>query len=114
MLQRTARLRLALGAFASLQLALPGLASWADARFEAAASGAKAHIESHTSATCVRIHGSDCVLCRFLSGTALASRVAAPVAIRDVGVAVAPVSFPAARTVPERGLPQSRAPPTLS
>ena len=114
MLQRTARLRLALGAFASLQLALPGLASWADARFEAAASGAKAHIELHTSATCVRIHGSDCVLCRFLSGTALASRVVAPVAIRDVVVAVAPASFPAARTVPERGLPQSRAPPTLS
>jgi len=114
MLQRTARLRLALGAFASLQLALPGLASWADARFEAAASGAKAHIESHTSATCVRIHGSDCVLCRFLSSTALASGVAAPIATREVVAAVARAGPAVARAAAARGLPQSRAPPTLS
>ena len=114
MRRRTVGLRFAWGLFAALQLGLPGLAAWADARLEAASAGAKTHIESHSSPTCVRVHGSDCVLCQYLTGPAAA---AATVALA-VGWSAAPAPLGSAslpgRIGPEAGLPQSRAPPTLS
>ena len=114
MRHRTVGLRFAWGLFAALQLGLPGLAAWADARLEAASAGAKTHIESHSSPTCVRVHGSDCVLCQYLTGPAAASATV----VLAVGWSAAPALLASAslagRIGPEAGLPQSRAPPTLS
>jgi len=114
MRRRTVGLRSAWGLFAALQLGLPGLAAWADARLEAASAGAKTHIESHSSPTCVRVHGSDCVLCQYLTGPAAASATV----VLAVGWSATPALLASAsltgRIGPEVGLPQSRAPPTLS
>src|SRR5690349_13019047 len=55
---------------AALQLLLPGAAAWADARLDAAEAHAVAHIESHTTKSCARIHPPDCALCHFLTSPA--------------------------------------------
>ncbi len=52
---------------AVLQLVLPGAAALADAQLDAAGAHAKAHIESHTTSACARIHAPDCALCQFLT-----------------------------------------------
>ena len=62
-----------LGATA-LQLLLPGAAAWADARLDAAEAHAVAHIESHTTKSCARIHPPDCALCHFLTAPGVTSR----------------------------------------
>jgi len=59
---------------AALQLAVPPLASVAEARLEAESMQrlrGSAHIESHGSAQCPRVHAaSECAVCQFLSATA--------------------------------------------
>src|SRR5256712_10378240 len=60
-----------------LQLLLPGAAAWADARLDAASAHATAHIESHTSKSCARVHALDCAICHFLSAPAVTARAAA-------------------------------------
>jgi hypothetical protein len=105
--------RVWLSLLAALQLSLPGAAAWADARLDSAAAG-PAHIESHSNATCVRIHPADCAFHRFLSAPLATGR---PIVfrIRD-GSRSAPAV--AARVIPRAalaaGLHHSRAPPTLS
>jgi len=114
MRRRAVGLRFAWGLFAALQLGLPGLAAWADARLEASASRATTHIESHSSPTCVRVHGSDCVLCQYLTGpAAAAATVAFAVGSSSTAGPLAPATYNV-RTASKAGLPQSRAPPTLS
>lgn len=52
--------------FASVQLALPPVAAWADAAGERASSTqsvAGPHVEAHTGSGCARIHPADCALC---------------------------------------------------
>ena len=99
---------------ALLQLALPGTAAWADARLDVAGAHAVAHIESHSTTSCARIHPLDCALCHFLTAPALTGRAML------VRLAVAPSlalrpADPAATAHPlARPHPQPRAPPALS
>jgi len=97
-----------------LQLLLPGAAAWADARLDAAGAHATAHIESHTSKSCARIHAPDCALCHFLTAPALTGR-ATPLRL-DVADRLAPRPVDPAGTARAlaRPHPQPRAPPTLS
>jgi hypothetical protein len=99
---------------AALQLAQPGAVAWADARLDALGAAAPAHIESHTTASCARIHPPDCALCHYLSA-ALARRGPMAPAVDATAARMPflgqPVRLPRARSRPH---PQPRAPPTLS
>jgi hypothetical protein len=115
MIRRAPASRAAWLVAAVLQLVLPGAAAWADAQLEAESrsAGAVAHVESHTTARCPRIHPLDCSLCRHLR---LEFRGAAP---PSATVEFTPPAVPAAvATVSHRlqrlaELPQQRAPPSL-
>ena len=51
----------------TVQLALPGVAAWADATLEresAARGVVTSHVESRTSDECARIHPVECALCQ--------------------------------------------------
>ena len=97
-----------------LQLLLPGAAAWADARLDAAGTHATAHIESHTSKSCARIHAPDCALCHFLTAPALRGR--AMLLRLDVAARQAPHPIDRAGTAHAlaRPHPNPRAPPALS
>src|SRR5207244_4696705 len=93
---------------------LPGAAAWADARLDTAESHAVAHIESHTTNSCVRIHAPDCALCHFLTAPVAVGRaVTLPVAGADHRLPgrIAPAGLPYRLSRPH---PQPRAPPALS
>src|SRR2546430_14453640 len=62
---RPLRIRAPLFFLTLLQLSVPGAAAWADALL-GEGWNAPAHIESHSSATCVRIHPADCAFHRVL------------------------------------------------
>jgi len=99
---------------ATLQLALPGAAAWADARLDVAESHAVAHIESHTTNSCARIHAPDCALCHFLTAPAVASQATTlPVAgkAERLWQRADPAALPLHQSRPH---PQPRAPPELS
>jgi hypothetical protein len=98
----------------ALQLVLPGGAAWADARLDALEAHAVAHIESHTTKSCARIHPPDCALCHLLTAPALTGRSM----LLRLEVAGARVAGSPERTAPPRlrtrPHPQPRAPPALS
>ncbi len=97
-----------------LQLLLPGAAAWADARLDAAGAHATAHIESHTSKSCARVHALDCAICHFLTAPAVTGRATAirlEVADRQ---ALHPADRAGAAHALARPHPQPRAPPSLS
>ena len=97
-----------------LQLLLPGAAAWADARLDAASVHATAHIESHTSKSCARIHAPDCAVCHFLTAPAVATNPSAlrpRVADSRIISRADPAGLPHPLARPH---PQPRAPPTLS
>jgi|SRR5690349_3946272 hypothetical protein len=98
----------------ALQLALPGAAALADARLDAVETHAVAHVESHTTKSCARIHPPDCALCHFLTAPALTGRVT--LVRLPVAPSLAPqAADPAATAHPlARPHPQPRAPPVLS
>jgi hypothetical protein len=107
------RTRVYLSLLAAVQLSLPGTVAWADARLDTAAAG-PAHIESHSTSACIRIHPADCAFHRFL-GAPLATGRPIVFRIRDgfrAASAVAAHHLP--RAAPSAGLHHSRAPPTLS
>jgi hypothetical protein len=114
MRRRSSAARAAWVLAAALQLLLPGAAAWADARLDAAGAHATAHIESHSSKSCARIHAPDCALCHFLSAPAVTART---VALR-LNVADTRPSLGTGSTTQPRPLarphPQPRAPPVLS
>ncbi|HXM37035.1 MAG TPA: hypothetical protein VN908_00075 [Gemmatimonadales bacterium] len=113
MQKRSPRVRTALLLLAGLQFMVPGAAAWADARLGASEAG-PAHIESHSTAVCVRIHPADCALHRFLSAPLATGR---PVVFRvqDArGTLLAPRSHAAPPAALAAGLHHSRAPPPLS
>jgi len=98
----------------ALQLLLPGAAALADARLDAAGTHATAHIESHSSKTCARIHAPDCALCHFLSAPAVTARtVALRLNVADNRPLLATGPTTQARPL-ARAHPQPRAPPVLS
>jgi len=98
----------------ALQVVLPGAAAWADARLDAAGAHATAHIESHSTGSCARVHPPDCALCHFLTAPLGPGR---PTTLRLAGTSarVAPPAEPARllRTL-ARLQPPPRAPPALS
>jgi len=99
---------------ALLQLLLPGAAAWADAQLDAAGAHAKAHVESHTTSSCARIHPPDCALCQFLGAPGLPTPPISP-QVGPARVAAAGPAEPARlRPARSRSHPQPRAPPTLS
>jgi hypothetical protein len=112
MVNRTTLSRLGWYLAALLQLALPAFATVADARAEAESRGATAHVESHGSAKCPRVHPADCVVCRVLaSGAAPSSAQALHVPIAraiEAEPAQLAVSCIATRLA---GDPPQRAPP---
>ena len=82
--------------YAVLQLLLPGAASIADARLEAASirSHPIAHIESHGTPGCARVHPADCAFCRVISANAMPTAARAAVAA-SCGRIVLPNDAPA-------------------
>ncbi len=95
-----------------LQFSVPAAAAWADASI--GEQSGPAHIESHSTDGCARIHPADCAFHRFLS--APLSRAATTVLrIREgQGVRFAPAVVERSATAADLTLPDSRAPPTLS
>lgn len=55
---------------ALLQLVLPPFAAAADAGLERESQRVHAHVESHGTRGCPRVHPADCVVCRVLAGGA--------------------------------------------
>jgi hypothetical protein len=114
MSQRSPHVRACWLLAAALQLLLPGAAAWADARLDAAGAHATAHVESHSTSTCARVHPLDCALCHFLTAPLTLRR---PATLRLTGVGT-PVRYPAEpAALPcavARAHPQPRAPPALS
>src|SRR3989442_15850951 len=113
MRRRPLRIRAPLFLLTLLQLSVPGAAAWADALL-GEGWNAPAHIESHSSATCVRIHPADCAFHRVLITPAAGNR--APVlrirAGHAVRLAVLPPHTP--RPVYTATPHDSRAPPPPS
>ena len=99
---------------ALLQLSLPGAAAWADAQLDTAGAHATAHVESHTTSACARIHPPDCAICHLLGAPFTARRAAAlRLAISDAR-ATRPVEPVPVRGALARFFPPPRAPPALS
>jgi hypothetical protein len=100
---------------AVFQLLLPTVVSVADARAEAAAErGAAAHIEAHSTPSCVPVHSADCAICRVLAGGATVAR--AP-AVKILATRLIKASTPhdarvAISTLGQRA-PSQRAPPVV-
>ncbi|OLB49473.1 MAG: hypothetical protein AUI08_07900 [Gemmatimonadetes bacterium 13_2_20CM_2_65_7] len=113
MRRRPLRIRAPLFLLTLLQLSVPGAAAWADALL-GEGWNAPAHIESHSSATCVRIHPADCAFHRVLITPVVGNR--APVLRIRAGHAVrlAVVTPHSPRAVSTATLHDSRAPPPLS
>ncbi|HYK82845.1 MAG TPA: hypothetical protein VEU55_06830 [Gemmatimonadales bacterium] len=114
MVRRSRLLRAGWSALAALQLLVPGAAAWADARLDVAGAHATAHVESHSTDSCARVHPPDCALCHFLTAPFVSGR---PTALRwdRAGDRVPGGSEPA--PLPHglaRAHPHSRAPPPLS
>jgi hypothetical protein len=96
-----------------LQLAVPGAAAWADGRLGEGSTG-PAHIESHSTDICARVHPADCAFHRFLT-TPLARGTLTVLRIREgQGLTWAASGTQGSKTTSDVTLPDSRAPPTLS
>ena len=113
MRKRSLWVRTPLLLLALLQFSVPAAASWADAR-AGAENGGPAHIESHSTDTCTRIHPADCAFHRFLTAP-LAGHAAAVLRLADGPSTTRTSRAPTdVRSVTHLLLPDSRAPPTLS
>lgn len=100
--------------WAILQLALPGVASLADAVASRTSVHAVAHVEGSTERDCVRVHEADCVFCQFLSAPstpAATTPVAAALLTPRALVAAGSVDQP--RAPPRDGTASPRAPPLV-
>jgi hypothetical protein len=106
-------LRAAILFCAVFQIALPTLATVADADASVTGGAARAHVEDTSTRACVQVHDAQCVLCRYLTGcTAPTGDL---LASTDIGLArmraVRPVV--ALRTVDTSGFPVPRGPPLV-
>ncbi|HWC75140.1 MAG TPA: hypothetical protein VG454_14490 [Gemmatimonadales bacterium] len=113
MRKRSLWIRAPLLLIALLQLSIPGAVAWADSQAGDMVAG-PAHIESHSTDACPRVHPSDCAFHRFLTAP-LAGHPATVWRIRE-GQARGPVPIMRAHARGVIGLilHDSRAPPTLS
>jgi len=110
--KRSTFVRTGLLAAAALQFSVPAAAAIADARLDGTATG-PAHIESHSTAACARIHPPDCVFHRLLSTPVATGR---PVALDlrfDTQRMPLLVAGQVGHARRQQRLPDSRAPPTL-
>ena len=104
--------------FAAVQLALPSVASWAEAAIqsESAVRGpAVAHVEGRSDSTCPRIHPADCALCQAACGSFV--RHTAPQLVAAERATAAPTPDRARAHAPTDGGSwdaRPRAPPALS
>ena len=95
-----------------LQFSVPAAAAWADARVGEATG--PAHIESHSTASCPRVHPADCAFHRFLAAP-LARTTATVFRIRaGQGIRWTPSAIERSAIAAHLNLPDSRAPPPLS
>jgi hypothetical protein len=98
-------------AWAILQLALPGIAAFADAVASRTSVHAVAHVEGSTERDCVRVHETDCVFCQFLSAPCAPAAGTGPALARFVAAAAVPprADAPIRTASRDPGIP--RAPP---
>ena len=112
MRKRSLWLRTPLFLLTLLQFSVPAAAAWADARL--GEPSGPAHIESHSTAGCVRIHPADCAFHRLLSAP-LARNASTVVRIREgQGITWSPTVVERSAAAADLTLPDSRAPPMLS
>jgi hypothetical protein len=112
MQKRSLWLRMPLFLLTLLQLSVPAAAAWADARLGEATG--PAHIESHSTASCARIHPDDCAFHRFLAAP-IAHTPAAVLRVREGrGIRWTLSAIERSATAADLTLPDSRAPPTHS
>jgi len=115
--RRSTLARLLFALFATVQLALPPVAAWADAAIEREASAraeSRPHIEAHTENGCARVHPADCALCH--AACATFTRPASAALVVAVRRTSAPGSGIVRRRAPSGGGfrdSQPRAPPAL-
>ena len=78
MKRRTTFVRFLALFWAALQLASPAVSAIADGKLASQnASGPATHVEATTTASCPVVHSPDCGVCRYLSASALGSRLSA-------------------------------------
>jgi len=95
-----------------LQFSVPAAAAWADAQI--GEQSGPAHIESHSTAGCARIHPADCAFHRFLSAP-LARNPSTVIRIREgQGIRWTAAILHRSSIAADLTLPDSRAPPPLS
>ena len=112
MRKRSMWIRTPLVLLALLQLSVPAAAAWADAMV--GERSGPAHIESHSTSACPRMHPSDCAFHRFLASP-LARTHGTVLRIREgQGIRWTPRAFDRSTTAADLTLPDSRAPPPLS
>lgn len=112
MQKRSLWLRAPLFVLTLLQLSVPAAAALADARLGEATG--PAHIESHSTDACARVHPSDCVFHRFLAAP-IARTAPTVFRIRDgQGIRSTPSASVRSAAAADLTLPDSRAPPPLS
>jgi hypothetical protein len=105
-------MRAPLLALTLLQLSVPAAASWADAKLGEATG--PAHIESHSTSTCARVHPEDCAFHRLLATPAVRASTTL-LRIRDrQPVQVTSTAVERSSSAADLTLPDSRAPPLLS
>jgi len=110
--KRSLWLRTPLFLLTLLQLSVPAAAALADASLDERTG--PAHIESHSTNACARVHPEDCVFHRFLA-TPLARTPTTVLRVRQgQGIRWTPYAIACAATAADLTLPDSRAPPTLS
>jgi hypothetical protein len=113
MRNRPVWLRTLLLLLAVVQLTVSGAAAVADARLGERSAG-PAHVESHSTSACARIHPPDCAFHRFLT----APLVQAPATVLRLregqGIRWTPLVSSEAQAQSDGSLPASRAPPTHS
>ena len=98
--------------FAAAQFALPAAASIADGLAARATGNPRAHVENVAGTHCQPVHGADCTLCRYLSGTS-ATPAATPLTPIQSAVGQCISSENIAGRSAAHFQAHSRAPPTL-
>ena len=94
-----------------LQLSVPAAAAWADSQLGEATG--PAHVESHSTSACPRVHPADCAFHRLLATPAVRASTTL-LRIRDrQAVQWTPSTVERSSSAADLTLPDSRAPPPL-
>ena len=99
--------------WAVLQIALPVIASVADARASTMSATARAHAEDTSRRSCVPVHGVDCALCQYLSGCTAPPGHSATSLAFTLGHTIDVGGIGTLRAMELRGLPVPRGPPAV-